>query len=402
MRFSFGIALKNIKRRPVRSVFMCLIVFFLSFTAFSGGYLIISLQNGLEGYQARLGADIAVVPSAAQGHGTLDNVLLQGITGNYYIPGNSLKKLDNIEGIEKKTCQFYLTSAKASCCSSRVQIIGFDPETDFTVMPWISSSMKGNMSDGDILIGADIAYPADGSLRFYGESYHVAGQLEKTGTGLDNAVFTNRNTIKKMAETAADTLEREALGGIDPETAASCVLIKVKDGYDAEAVADDINIHIQKVRAASSANMIGSVADGLGNVSVFIAAVTVGVWIISVIIIAAVFILMMNERKKEFAVLRIAGASQKMIVLSIASEAALICCFGSLMGIIISFILISPLSESIRLYFSLPFLQPDAGVLLFLAFGAVTVPLIIGVVTSMLSSLRITKNETGLLLREDA
>lgn len=402
MRFSFGIAFKNIGRRPVRTVFMCLIVLFLSFTAFLGGYLIISLQNGLEGYRARLGADIAVMPSAAQGHGTVDNVLLQGITGNYYIPRSSLQKLDSIEGIEKKTCQFYLTSAKASCCSSRVQIIGFDPETDFTVMPWINSSLSGNISDGDIIIGADIAYPADGSLRFYGEKYHVAGQLEKTGTGLDNAVFTNRNTIKKMAQTAADTLESEALSGIDPETDASCVLIKVKDGYDAGAVADDINIHISKVRAASSASMIGSVADGLGNVSVFIAAAIVGLWLISVIILAAVFVLMMNERKKEFAVLRIAGASQKMIVSAIASEAALICGFGSLAGIVISFIFISPLSEIIRLHFSLPFLQPGIDVLLLLAFGALTIPLIIGIITAMLSSLKITKNETGLLLREDA
>ena len=67
-----------------------------------GGYLIISLQNGLEGYRARLGADIVVVPSSSQRHGTVDNVLLQGITGNYYIPQDSLKKLESIKGIEKK------------------------------------------------------------------------------------------------------------------------------------------------------------------------------------------------------------------------------------------------------------------------------------------------------------
>ena len=56
--------------------------------------------------------------------------------------------------------------------------------------------------------------------------------------------------------------------------------------------------------------MIGSVADGLGNVSVFISIITAGIWLIAVVIIIAVFALMMNERKKEFAVLRVAGASK--------------------------------------------------------------------------------------------
>lgn len=401
MKFSIGIAIKNIIRRPVRTALMCIIVFILSFSALLGGYLIISLQNGLDGYRARLGADIVVVPSAAQGHGTVDNVLLQGITGNYYIPQSSLAKLEGIEGIEKKTAQFYLTSAKASCCSSRVQIIGFDPETDFTVMPWISS-LKVNMGDGDIIIGADIAYPADGSLRFYGESYHVAGQLEKTGTGLDNAVFTNRSTIKEMARSAADTLEREALKGVDPGKAVSCVLIKVKEGYHPEAVADDINIHLSKVRASSSASMVSSVAEGLGNVSGVISVITIGMWIIAVVLIVTVFTLMMHNRKKEFAVMRVAGASRKMIISPLAWEAAFICMIGSFAGIIVSLLLISPLSESIRSRFSLPFLQPDIGTFLMLTLGAWIVPVLIGVLSAVISALRITGNETGLLLREDA
>ena len=401
MKFSTSIALKNMIRRPVRTALMCLIVLILSFSALLGGYLIISLQNGLDGYRARLGADIVVVPSSAQGHGTVDNVLLQGITGNYYIPGSSLEKLENIKGIEKMTAQFYLTSAKASCCSSRVQIIGFDPETDFTVMPWLSSQ-NVDIADGDIIIGGDIAYPADGSLRFYGESYHVASQLEKTGTGLDNAVFTNRSTITKMARSAADTLEREALKGIDPGKAVSCVLIKVKDGYDPQALADDINIHISKVRASSSLGMIGSVSEGLENVSGIISIITIGMCFIAAELIIAVFTLMINNRKKEFAVMRAAGASKGMILFPVAWEAAFISIIGSLFGIIVSLLFITPLEESIRSRFSLPFLQPDIYTLSILMVGALIIPVIIAVLSAVISALRIAGNETGILLREDA
>lgn len=402
MRFSAGMALKNIRRRPMRSVFMCIIVLFLSFTVLTGSYIIISLQNGLDAYRARLGADIIVIPSSAQGHGSVDNILLQGITGNYYIPESSLTKLDSIEGIEKKSGQFYLTSAKASCCSARVQIIGFDPETDFTVLPWISSSIDRELGYGDIIIGADIAYPADGTLRFYGESYRVAGQLDRTGTGLDNAVFTNRSTIAAIAGSAAGTIERESLKGIDPETAASCVLIKVRDGHDASAVADDINIHVPKVRASASGDMIASVADGFGGASAVISIIMTGMFLAAIMIMALVFALMMNERKKEFAVLRVAGASRGLLVLTMAIETAVISIAGSLVGILSSLLLTSPVSEGLSTQLSLPCLSPDTGAVILLSVCAAAIPFAVSEAAAVISALRIVRNETGMLLKEDA
>ncbi len=402
MRFSLGMAFRNIRRRPARAVFMCMIVVFLSFALLTGGYLLISLQNGLEGYRARLGADIVVVPSSAQGHGTVDEILLQGITGNYYIPSAGLNKLESIEGIEEKTEQFYLTSAKASCCSARVQMIGFDPKTDFTVMPWISGSVDGNIGDGDILIGADIAYPADGYLRFYGDSYRVAGQLDRTGTGLDNAVFTNRSTIRKMADSAKVTLEREALKGIDPENDASCVLIRVKDGYDISAVADDINIHVAGVRATASGDLIASVSGGFRGASAAIGVVVSGILVIAVMIMAMVFVLMMNERKKEFAVLRVAGASRRILVLTMAAETAIVSIVGAVLGVLVSLLLTSPISEGISSQLSLPCMLPDTVTVILLSVCALAAPLAVSEAAALISALRIVGNETGMLLKEDA
>ena len=402
MRFAVRLAVKNIKRRPLRTVLLWVIVLMLSLTTFLGGYLIISLQNGLSGYQARLGADVIVVPSSAQGHGTVEDVLLQGITGNYYLPVNSLTKLSAIEGIERQSEQFYLTSAKASCCSARVQIIGFDPTTDFTILPWMSGTAVTSLSHGEVVIGANIAYPADGRLRFYGESYRVAGQLDSTGTGLDNAVFTDRTTIKQMALSAADTLERDSLKGIDIERAASCVLLKLRNGYDAQAVADDINLHVSKVKATPSRSMIASVADGFQGVSALIGWLTIGIWVVAGGILIAVFVLLSHERKKEFAVLRVVGASRRVLLLSMGTEAALVSAAGAVTGWLLSLLLMTPVAEGIRETLSLPFLSPNSGLLVLLSIGAVMVPLLVGLLTAVTAAERITKNETGLLLREDA
>ncbi len=402
MRFTSSIAIKNIKRRPFRTVATAVLVMFLSFTVFAGAFTIISLQNGLSSYRARLGADIVVVPSSATSHGAVDDIFLQGITGNYYMSAKECDKVMSTEGIEAATTQFFLTSAKASCCSVRVQIIGFDPKTDFSIQPWIRNSYKGTLSDGDVIVGADVNAPLGGTITFYGKEYNVAAQLERTGTGLDSAVYTNMNTIKEMANNAANLIETNAFKGVDIDTAASAILIKVAPGYEISDVADDINIHITKVQATSARNMISDISSGLSSVSQVIGGLVAAIWVLAVIILIAVFALLSNERKKEFAVLRTVGASQKMLFGIMACEATLISAFGAVLGLVFALVTVFALSDTLRSTLGLPFLMPNAGVMTALAAGAVAISLCAGLLTSLISARRITKSETGLLLREDA
>ena len=94
----------------------------------------------------------------------MDQILLEGIAGNYYMNASRYDKIAAVEGVGQITRQFYLTSAKASCCSARVQIIGFDPEDDFVITPWIGDSRGGSIEDGCVLAGSDIAVPEDGLI----------------------------------------------------------------------------------------------------------------------------------------------------------------------------------------------------------------------------------------------
>ena len=241
MSFASGISIKNIKRKPFRATLLFALVLLIAFSLFSGAFVIISLRNGLECYQSRLGADIVVTPSSARGHGSVDDILLSGITGNYYMSGKDFEKVASTEGIASITRQFFLTSAKASCCSARVQIIGFDPKTDFSIQPWISESYTNEIEDGDVVVGSEINGYDSGLITFYGQEYRIAARLEKTGTGLDNAIYTNMTTVRQMAKNAANLLETSPFQDVDIETATSAVLIKVAEGYSIEDVADDIN-----------------------------------------------------------------------------------------------------------------------------------------------------------------
>ena len=68
-------------------------------------------------------------------------------------------------------------------------------------------------------------------------------------------VFTNAETIKALIRSSLD-LNMNDFQNIDPEKVVSCVLSNVADGYSVEEVLNDINIHVKKVKAVRTKEMI--------------------------------------------------------------------------------------------------------------------------------------------------
>ena len=204
-----------------------------------------------------------------------------------------------------------------------------------------------------------------------------------------------------MAVNASSLLKTSPFQGVDIDTAASALLIKVADGYSIEQVTDDINIHITKVKATPAKSMISDISEGLTGTSALIGIIAAVIWAMAVIILVIVFALLSNERKKEFAVLRVMGASRKMLSRIMGTEAAVLGAIGAVIGIILSVLAVFPLSGSIRDMLKLPFFMPDLWVVLLLAAGAFLISVSASVLTALLSAKKITTNDTALLLRED-
>ena len=125
----------NLKRHPLRSGGLIAITAVLAFFAFGGSILSLSLDGGLESISTRLGADIMVVPLGYDKEA--EGVILRGEPSYFYFDKSVEKQLAKVEGVEKVTSQFFLTSSNQDCCALPVQFIGFDPDTDFAVQPWI-------------------------------------------------------------------------------------------------------------------------------------------------------------------------------------------------------------------------------------------------------------------------
>ncbi len=396
-----GLSIRNIIKKPVRSAALIIIAAFLAFSAFGGSVIVMSLSGGLDSLSSRLGADIVVVPYSATSKVSYDSIIIQGEPGQFYMESKYYDKIkDEIEGIEKITAQFYLASAKASCCSSRLQIIGFDPETDFSVRPWIEKNYSDSLGLFDTVVGSDVTPNTDMTIEIFGKELKVQSVLDKTGTELDHAIYVNTQTMKELIKAHNEknpNQERE----INPDNVVSSVLIKVSDGYDIDDVMGDINLHIRQVKAIRTQNMISDVADSLSGVSGIVSTLMIAVWVLSVIIMAIAFTMIMNERKKEFAVLRVTGASRARLAGFVFKENALLTLTGGVAGILLTVIIILLFSPLIEQSIGLPFLLPGITTLCIAGLMTLVLTVAAGALTSAVSAFKISKIDVGLTLRGD-
>lgn len=393
--------IKNLVRKPARSLALIFISAFLALSAFGGTVMVMSLSNGINSLSARLGADIIVTPYAATSQVSYDSVIIQGKPGQFYMDSKYYEEIKTeIEGIDKITAQFYLASAKASCCSSRLQIIGFDPATDFSIQPWVEKSYSDKLGLYDAVVGSDVTPNTDMTVEIYGKTLHVQAMLDKTGTELDSALYVDIDTMKELIR-AHNEKNPNQEKTIDPDNVVSSILIKVADGYDIDEVAGDINLHVRQVKAIRTQNMISGVSESLSGVSAAVSVLMVVVWILSAVILSIVFTMNINERKKEFAVLRVLGASRVKLAGLVFREAALYGFLGSLLGAGLTVLITALFTPAIENMIGLPFLLPPVPVMLIV--GALTVVLTVaaGAVTAASSAVKISKIDTGLILRGD-
>ena len=108
-----ALAFLGLRRRPLRTAALVIIATVLSAAAFGGQILVRSLQRGLESLEQRLGADIIVLPEGAESKVDLQNLLLQGTPGYFYMDKSVMRGLSKIKGVEKLWAQYFLGSANA-------------------------------------------------------------------------------------------------------------------------------------------------------------------------------------------------------------------------------------------------------------------------------------------------
>ena len=390
----------NLLRRPGRTLSLTALIALLAFSIFGGSVVVMSLQQGLDSLKARLGADIIVVPSSAQSKVSFQNMLLQGTTGAFYMDAENLERVREVEGVEIAAPQVFLASLKADCCSAKIQVIGFDPETDFFVLPWIEQSYTRNLDDLDVVVGCKVEANTGEIIRIYDERCKVVGRLAPTGTGLDTAVYCSLNSMKTLLRAAeAKGISHKVTSDPDDDVI-SAIYVKVRDGFDINQVNSRIQGHTRKCSAVQTKSMLTDVSDSLAGISNTVTTLIAAIWILALVVLLIAFAMIAGERKREFAVLRLLGTSRSMLSRLILKESALCSLAGSMLGVLAASLVVFPFTTLIETKLGLPYLCPSISSILLLVLGTIGTTLIVGVTASAWVSFRLSRVDPGTVLRE--
>ena len=395
-------AVKNLQAKKFRTGFMIFFVILMSATVFFSTILINNLKLGIKNTTERMGADMIVVPK--KGTENVRESLFAGTPCTVFFNRAWEDAVRNIDGVERVSAQMYVATLSASCCDIPVQIIAFDPETDFVIQPWLQEQKKVNLKKGEVLIGYNVKAEVGQTMKFYETYFDVAGKLEKTGMGYDSSVFMTFDTLYELkdSEIAQKNLPTENL-----EQCASMLMVDLEDGITA-VERSEIRIAIKEAHATDE-EMYACTGDelmngissqvkklsGYGSILTYISLISTALALISI------FVLTINERKYEFGVLYALGAKKSQMTNLILSEALIISTIGGIMGIVIAYALVATFKNVISVKLDVPYLDISMSKVIPVAVICIIIALITGIIAAVCSEYRISKDEVYRLLREN-
>lgn len=394
------IALSNLKQKPYRTAALLIVIALTSAVLLGSLIFTSSLKSGITGIQSRLGADLMIVPEGSEQK--MESVLLYG-TPNYFYMDNDIEEIvRGVEGVDATTSQIYLATVSDSCCDFPVQIIGFDPKTDFIVKNWAKDRYNKKVlgddlgSDEVLFAGCNVNIEKK-TVRFFGQIHKVLAKLAKSGSGMDNVIYTDLATLEKIYFDA----KQKGFGfftGDDIRSKVSVIFVKLSDGAKADSAALKIrraveNQTAQKIQIIQGEKLVSSLMNKLSAILVFLYAICILVLVIAFMTLSVVFSLSINERLKEFSILRVLGASHSTLRGIVFTEAGLLGSGGAIIGIFFSLLIILPFNVLISDKIGLPFAMAGIGQLVIFALIDLALSISACLLSSVFSAVRISKFE---------
>ena len=337
----YCLAWRNLAQKPFRTT--CLIIMTLLFSAslFGGSILTKNLNDGIAGMANRLGADILIVPYGYEKE--LEVALLRGEPSTFYLKADLAQKIEKIKGISAVSSQLFIASLSAGCCTSKLQLIGFEQSTDFVISPWMKQQLTARLHDNEVVVGSKILADVGDEITFFNHRFRVAAKMDSTGMGFDTSVFMTMDAAYNLMKTA-DLLS----GDVDHiRNYVSSIFIRVDHDYQPKAIVNQI---MQKYAVEYNLDfvmtkvMISDIYKWLNSFSVIVYTLAAIFWLLAIVVIFIVYSSTINERKREVGILRILGASRSMLVKMLFIESFIISVIGAIICIIFATIVLFAIS----------------------------------------------------------
>jgi putative ABC transport system permease protein len=391
------LALRGISGSAFRSWLIGFCALVIAGFALSTVLVMQGARSSLDLTLTRLGADILVVPQGSEAQ--TQGALLMGQPVKAYLPLSKVQEVAAVPGVEKASPQLYLESlADAPCCSvSNMFIVAFDPKTDFTLGPWLGQSTGRELSLGQAVGGKYVFVPeGQENIELYGYILSLEGNLQPTGTNLDNTIFITFDTAREMARLSVHNAAQPL---VLPEASASSILVKVAPGYDPKAVAVDIYKRVSGISPIQSPEMFGtfrSQVSGVLRAMLLVLGLALG---LSLLLIGFVFSIAVNERRRQIGVLRALGATRGAVIVSLLTEATILAAAGALVGVILAavgiYLFRNLLTSSLGF-----FAFPSPGLVAGMVVAGLVLAIVCVAIAAAVPALRISRQEPAVSMRE--
>ncbi len=385
----------NFWSHPVRSLGLVILTAIASVTLLSGVIFSKSLDAGFEQLSSRMGADLLIVPYGVDIQN--QSILLQGDFNHHTLPREVLDFVQKLPGVTAASPQFYISTLSASCCDKKVNIIGFDPKTDFTIKPWIRKTYKNDFIPGSVIVGSDIQIENGEKIKFFDKEFTVVGTLEPLGNKLDQTIFADVETVELLRQAAASKGYN-----ISSEGGPSSILANFEEGTDFEKISQKIQEQFNDLQVIQRKNIFD-------NVIATARSFKIAVWLIAgfflftvIAVIYIAFTVSTNERKREFATLLIIGATRKKLADIVLGESLLASGSGAIAGTLFGAVGIISFRFLIQENLQIPFLLPNISAIILTIVGALFIPVIAGVGASYHIAKKIGNIDVYTALKEDA
>lgn len=146
-------------------------------------------------------------------------------------------------------------------------------------------------------------------LNFFNQEFDIRGRLAKTGMGFDNSVFMTIEETHRLAKEYEKIINHPVAKKDD----ISSILVKVEKNKDPKTIQKLIKEEFkkEKVYPLLPRKIMTQVSDSAKNMLVYVYILIALIWILAFFILSLVNTLSVKERKREFATIRILGATKK-------------------------------------------------------------------------------------------
>ncbi|RJQ53434.1 MAG: ABC transporter permease [Nitrospiraceae bacterium] len=340
-------AIRNLKRKKFRTGVLAFSITLIVAVLVFGFSFISSISLSIRRASDRLGSDLIVVPVGARGYA--EEVLLESKIKSFYMDKDIAGRVKTIEGVQAVTFQTYLTTIQGLCCDiPEATVVAFNQETDFIVRPWLEKAIGRKLGKNEAIVGHESFLNIGLGLMdavLFGTKFRILGALEKSGTGLDNAIFISDENVEEILQKGKTPLGPDQI---------SIIFVKVKKGYDPYVVGRNIEGEIVEADVVTRSDIGKGIISTLKDINMIFSITVLMASVLSVLLAWAIFSAIVNERLREVGIMRAIGAKESHILRLFFTEVLVIGTIGSVCGTVLGTSLSLLLLKSFSLLKNLP------------------------------------------------